>query len=367
MSEQGAVYQWSARIARQFPHLRASQAKVLAAFSWGVVASRRCTLRRVAEALGHWGKPDTVERRLQRFVANPRVDWQAGATALAAWIVARLGSRAVIVLLVDETSLQEHLKAMVVSIAYRGRALPVAWWCYRPAAWPMGQVGLIMHLLDQLAPVFPPQSQILVQADRGLGTSPALLEAIAQRGWYFLVRVQRRVHVQVGGQEVEIGALVPAPGKRWHGAVEVFKNAGWRSYWVVGQWRRRAAQPWLLLTNWPQAQAAWYGIRMWEEAAFKDLKSSGWHWQRSHVRRPAHANRLWLVLALASAWMSSLGTHVVRSRVLRRELTRGHRWQYSVLQLGLRLFARRLALGRPLWTDFAFVPHLPLLPKTVVP
>ena len=95
MSQQAAVYQWIARIARQFPPLRASQAKVLAAFSWGVVASRRCTLRRVAEALPQWGKPDTVERRLQRFVANPRVDWQASATALAAWIVARLRSRAV--------------------------------------------------------------------------------------------------------------------------------------------------------------------------------------------------------------------------------------------------------------------------------
>ena len=64
---------------------------------------------------------------------------------------------------------------------------------------------------------------------------------------------------------------------------------------------------------------------------------------------------------------SVLGTQVVRSRALRRELTRGHRRQYSVLQLGLRLFSRWLALGRPLQDDFRFVPPLPLLPKTVVP
>ena len=367
MSHRAAVYQWTEQIARQFTPLRASQAKVLAAFSWGVVASRQCTVRRVAEALASLGKPDTVERRLQRFVANPRVDWQASATALAAWIVRRLGARAVLVLLVDETSLQEHLKVMVVSVAYRGRALPVAWWCYRPTAWPLGQVALITRLLDQLAPVLPAQSRVLVQADRGIGTSPALLEAIARRGWYFLVRVQRTVRVQVGGSEGEIGALVPRPGKRWAGAVRVFKHAGWPAYWVVGQWRRGAAQPWLLVTNWPQAQARWYGLRMWEEAAFKDLKSGGWQWQRSHVRRPAHANRLWLVLALATAWMSSLGTRVVRSRRLRRELTRGRRWHYSVLQLGLRLFARWLALGRPLPNDFLFVPRLPILPQTVVP
>ena len=81
-------------------------------------------------------------------------------------------------------------------------------------------------MLDQRAPVLPAQSRVLVQADRGLGTSPALLAAIAQRGWSFLVRVQRTVRVQVGGQERELGALVPAPGRRWQGAGRVFKNAG---------------------------------------------------------------------------------------------------------------------------------------------
>ena len=128
----------------------------------------------------------------------------------------------------------------------------------------------------------------------------------------------------------------------------------------------RSRKPWLLVTNWPQAQNRWYSLRRWEEVAFKDLKSSGWQWQRSHVRLPAHANRLWLVLAVATAWMSSLGTQVIRSPALRRELTRGKRGEFSVVQLGLRLFSRWVALGRRLVYDLFFVPHLPLLPKTVV-
>ncbi len=366
MSQQGTVYQWTEAIGERMSCLSKPQAKVVGAFSWGVARARRCTLRLVAEALPGWGTPDTVERRLQRLLANPRLDWQASATALATWVLKRWATQPVIVLLVDETSLQAHLKAMVVSVAYRGRALPVAWWCYRQEAWPMGQVELIMTLLDQIAPALPADRPVLVQADRGIGTSPALLDAIEARGWYFLVRVQRRVHVQVDGREVEVSALVPKPGTSWAGPLQVFKKAGWRTWWAVCRWPKRYAQPWLLVTNWPHAQASWYRVRMWEEAAFKDLKSSGWHWQRSHVRCPDHANRLWLILALATAWMTSLGTQVVRCKALRRELTRGHRWQYSVLQLGLRLFSRWLALGRRLVYDLAFVPHLPLLPKTVV-
>jgi hypothetical protein len=51
-------------------------------------------------------------------------------------------------LLIDETSLQEHLKVMAVGLAYRGRAIPLVWWGYRPEAWPMGQVALILTLLQ---------------------------------------------------------------------------------------------------------------------------------------------------------------------------------------------------------------------------
>ena len=365
MSQQRAVYQWMDTVARQIPQVRKSQAKVWAAFSWGVAVARRCSQRGVAEALPTLGKPDTVERRLQRFVANPRLDWRVGAQGLTAWILRRLHSPGPLVLLVDETSLQAHLKVMVVSLAYRGRALPLAWWCYRQTAWPMGQVALIRTLLHQVAPHVPAGCPVLVQADRGIGCSPDLLAAIEALGWFFLVRVQRTVRLQVAGREVAFGTLVPKPGARWAGAVRAFKKRGWRPCWAVGRWQGRYAQPWLLLTNWSQAQANWYGLRMWEEAALRDLKSGGWQWHRSQIRSPAHANRLWLVLALASAWMSSVGTQVIRHPRLRREVTYGKRWRHSVLQLGLRLFTRWLALDRPLAADFAFIPHLPILPKTV--
>ena len=365
MSQPHAVYQWMETVARQVPQVRRSQAKVWAAWSWGVAVARQCSQRGVAEALGVLGKPDTVERRLQRFVANPRLDWRVGAQGLTAWILRRFPASGPRVLLVDETSLQAHLKVMVVSLAYRGRALPLAWWCYHQARWPMGQVALITTLLRQVAPHIPAGCPVLVQADRGIGCSPALLAAIEALGWYFLVRVQRTVRLQVAGREVPFGTLVPKPGTHWTGAVHAFKAAGWRPCWAVGRWQGRYAQPWLLLTNWPQAQARWYGLRMWEEAAFRDLKSGGWQWQRSRIRTPAHANRLWLVLALASAWMLSLGTQVIRHPHLRREVTYGKRWHHSVLQLGLRLFARWRALGRPVPTAFTFVPHFPILPKTV--
>lgn len=72
----------------------------------------------------------------------------------------------------------------------------------------MGQMALIMGRLAYRTPVLPPQSRLVRQASRGRG------ECSRKRA----------------------GALIRSSG-----------TGG-------------AAQPWLLLTNWPQVQAAWYGL-----------------------------------------------------------------------------------------------------------
>jgi hypothetical protein len=366
MSQPELLCRWRNCIASRFSHLSKPQASVLALYSLGLALAKRCALTATAESLASVGKPDSVERRLQRFLSNQRLDWASSAQALAAWVLTAL-SGPVVVLLVDETSLQDKLKVMSVGLAYRGRAIPLAWWCYRPHEWPQPQVALISQLLQRIAAVMPPGKTVVVQADRGIGGSPKLLQRIAALGWFYLVRVQGQVRLRLAdGRCVAFRELVRRPGQRWAGAVWAFKKAGWQRCWALACWRRPHEQPWLLLSNWPQAQGSWYGVRMWEELAFRDLKSGGWEWQRSRVWQPAHANRLWLVMALAYVWTLSLGTQVVRDRTLRKELSRGKRWAHSVFRLGLRLLRRALSLGRELLCDLLLIPHEPILAKTVV-
>src|SRR5262249_19563034 len=78
---------------------------------------------------------------------------------------------------------------------------------------------------------------------------------------------------------------------------------------LLAQWEVGYRDPWLIVTDLPpsQAQAAWYGIRSWIEAGFKDLKRGGWHWQQTAMTDPARAERLWLVLAVATLWVVSVG------------------------------------------------------------
>ena len=67
--------------------------------------------------------------------------------------------------------------------------------------------------------------------------------------------------------------------------------------------------PWLVLTDLPPAVAdvAWYGMRAWIEAGFKDFKRGGWGWHQTKMTDPARASRLWLVMAVATLWVLSVG------------------------------------------------------------
>lgn len=134
------------------------------------------------------------------------------------WVIGSLKADGPLVLLVDETNLNERLKVMAVSLAYRGRAIPLAWWCYPQHQWPMKQVQLITTLLTWVAAGIDDGRTVLVQADRGIGNSPALLRAIEGMGWRYLVRVSKGVRLKIGGNApVPFESLVRRPRDRWRG------------------------------------------------------------------------------------------------------------------------------------------------------
>jgi hypothetical protein len=284
------------------------------------------------------GKADSVQRRLERFLHNARIDWQVGCRAWAKWVLSQYSGE-YLILLVDETKLANHLSVMVVGLAYRGCCIPLAFWCYLPKAWPMKQVDLIVTLLGWVAPSIPSGIIPLVQADRGLGTSPDLLRAIEGLGWYFEVRVQKNTRLRREAEaDCPLAALVTEAGQTWRGSGKVFKKAGWLEAEVLVVWGQAYRESWCLVTNCPWVTGWDYAVRYWQEAGFRDLKSDGWQWQASRIWTPAYANRLLLVLALAYAWTLTLGTLVYSDADLARLVTKGSHPTYSIFRLGLRLW-----------------------------
>ena len=123
-------------------------------------------------------------------------------------------------MVVEERSMRDEMEGVVVAVGYRGGAVALGWWCYRSDEWPMGEVELGTTLLgwvrDALHDSKQPPSDVLVEADRCIGTSPTLLRAIEEMGFYYLMRVQRTVKLRLEtGEEIAFGDTLTKPGKRW--------------------------------------------------------------------------------------------------------------------------------------------------------
>jgi hypothetical protein len=364
------IYTWRAQIAQHFEHLGAWQALNVAIYSLGVMAAQQCSPSRVSEKLGMVGKPTTVQRRLERFVDNVRIDMRLCCQSWSSWLLGRVRTGR-IVLLVDETSLGQWMSVMVVGLAYQGCCIPLAWWCYHEKAWPMGQVELIGELLSWIAVGVPTGCVPLVQADRGIGCSPGLVHVVRGLGWHFLFRVQKSTRLRTRhGKEHCLCDLI-MPGQCWSGTGFVFKKAGWLPATVHLTWRAGYAEPWCLITNDKTLASHAYALRFWQEAGFRDLKSDGWQWQASHIFTPDHADRLLLVMALAYALTLTAGA-LALSDPLAYPVCKSSRSRtpFSLFRLGLRLLdflqqhAFHIVLAVFNSTSFPSLPP-PLVPKSV--
>ena len=300
--------------------------RVLQAFTLGVVATQSCRLGSIALALRPLGQAASQYRRLQRFLANPRVEI---ATLQDAWIQQVLTSLKLseLRLLVDETKLSDHLSVMVVGVAVKDGCIPVVWRCYSPEQYPVeGQVQLIAALVARVLCHCPDQRFWLL-ADRGIGTSPALIRAVEGLGVRVFFRVQGTTRFRdAQGKETSLKNRA-APAQEWQSYGDVFKKNGWLRLHVATVWEAGYAQPWCLVSSTAIDPRA-YGQRFQQEVGFRDLKSDGFGWHLSHIWQPDHAERLLLVLTVAYFLVYSLGVRLPRP-------TRGRGSRLSVFRRGL--------------------------------
>lgn len=151
----------------------------------------------------------------------------------------------------------------------------------------------------------------LVLTDRGLYAN-WLYRAIRSYRWHPFMRIN------TGGQ------YRTRREKTWRGLSSVVKQTGTvvarrvvcfktvspqLPCTLLACWQAAYTDPWLIITDLPvtRANVVWYAMRAWIESGFKDFKRDGWRWEQTKMTRPERAERLWLVMAVATLWVVSVG------------------------------------------------------------
>jgi hypothetical protein len=320
MSCHKAVYQWAEVVTTHMPHLSKPQAAVLTLWSIGMVLARSCALSAVSEwlAKGLERKPNTVRQQLREWCyeakakrGGPRQELKVEScfAPLLAWVL-QWWEGTQLALAVDATTLGQRFVVLVVSVVYRGCAIPVAW-TVLPATEKHAWRGEWLRMLCQVRTVVPRRYFVIVLADRGL-YARWLFQRIVRLGWHPLLRINtggtfrpaQSVHYQ------PLRSFVPQPGTQWGGTGTAFQGPRRRlNCTLLARWDEGYRAPWLLLTDLaPSAgEACWYGLRTWIEQGFKVIKRGGWQWQHTRMSDPQRAARLWLAVAVATLWLLSVG------------------------------------------------------------
>jgi hypothetical protein len=320
MSCQHAVYQWTEVVTTYLPHLSKPQARVLALWSLGMVLARSCALSAVSLFLAHGleRQPNTVRQQLREFCyeatakrGGPRQELAVEScfAPLLAWVLSWWDGNQ-LALAVDATTLGQRFVVLVVSVVYRGCAIPVAWTVLAATekhAWR----GEWLRMLRQVRAAVPRRFFVIVLADRGL-YARWLFQRIVRLGWHPLLRINTggTFRPAASAHYQPLRSLVSQPGTQWVGAGTAFQGPRRRlNCTLLARWDVGYADPWLLVTDLaPSAgEACWYGLRAWIEQGFKITKRGGWQWQRTRMRDPQRAARLWLAVAVATLWLLSVG------------------------------------------------------------
>ena len=319
MSRQTEVYQWMTTIREHLPHLSKPQAVVLALWSFGVVIVGACGQSSIvgflAQALGQ--KENTVRQRLREWcweaAAKQGDQRQSGVAStclgpLLQWVLAWWAADETrLALALDATTLAQRFTVLAVSVVYRGCAIPVAWTVLRATeagAWrPYG-----VTLLTDLTARVPASWTVIVLADRGL-YARWLFEHVVQLGWHPFLRINTGGKFRTTEHDYRpLTDGLSATTTQWSGPVTCFKTHPLRCTLLAGR-DAEHQDAWFILTDLPPdaARVCWYGLRAWIEGGFKDFKRGGWQWQSTRMSDPGRVERVWLVLAVATLWMVSVG------------------------------------------------------------
>ena len=304
----------------------------------GIFLSRSVHLSKIANKIPGKALRESQEQRLRRFLKNTSVrvrDWYRPVAMKLLTEAARTGE---VRLIIDATKVTTRHQLLMVALAYRRRALPVAWtWIRKPKGHSSGRKQLA--LLAYIRSLIPVQATVILVGDSEFTPLQCATESW---GWRYVLR-QKGSHLfrSAEGDWQRLDSLVSEPGQLcWLTGVQLTQQHQHFCN-ILAWWKPGEKEPWLLATNLPSPHQTrrYYSRRMWVEEMFGDMKSNGFDLERSRLRHFMRLSRLTLVVALLYVWLVAFGSAVIKNG-RRKEVDRAYRRDLSIFRIGYDMLER---------------------------
>jgi hypothetical protein len=329
-------------------------AQTLDTLAWivtGIVRSESCQLPAIATHMPYAQRESHV-KKLSRFMKSEAVEERCSYLSFARLLLRSLAKRLRrFVLVLDGSEVGRDCRALVVSVRFLGRALPVAFVVETGAKGHFSEAAhlALLRAVQSLLPAGVPVTFVADGEFDGVG----LLDQLEAWGWEFVCRTARNAQITADGETFPVQAVSVEPG----GVVTLsevgFTEAGYGPVQAVAAWRADQKEPIYLVTNLELGEEAlhWYRKRFGIETFFSDQKSRGFDLHKSRLSDPKRLARLMIAACLAYVWLVFLGRTAQTGGWMQR-IHRQKRCDLSLFQLGRVLLNHLLLHSLPIPTDF---------------
>ena len=266
---------------------------------------RSANLMELAAALPREiGSKDHRYQYIERLLGNTHINCDEIMEAYASEVFQHLAAtKQTIVLMLDQSKINELNQVLMLSVRVRGRALPVAW----RVRTTKGNIGFEAQkdLLEAMASWFPEGARIMLAADRFYGTA-SLIEWCQKAGWDYRIRLRNNLTLTHQGGELSTGEILLAVPQGIENA-ELYGTGVMTNIGVLHE--SGHPEPWIIAMNVRPGKHTVldYGLRWGIEAMFSDFKSRGFGLMQSQIEKPERLERLILIMTLAMYWAVSAG------------------------------------------------------------
>ena len=348
MSINHLYHTWLGQIQQLYPGERITRLRNLAWLLVGICRSKSVHLSKVALKIPGDANSLSITRRLSRFLDNPAIRVRRWYEPIARDVLLTMANMVgEIRLIADGTKVGFGHQLLMVTVAFRRRAIPIAWTWVRKSRGHSSAAKQVA-LLAYVRRLIPDKTPVLLVGDSEFGAVEVIRQLEAW-DWRYVLRQKANHLVQLPGNGWQhFGDLVQKPGQsHWLGQGLLTRQHAHPTN-LLAHWKRGEKEPWLLATDLPSRQEALsaYRRRMWIEEMFGDMKGNGFDLESTHLRHFLRLSRLTLAIALLYVWLISTGSRAIKNGQ-RHWVDRAERRDLSIFQIGLRLVERCLTNALP--------------------
>lgn len=306
---------------------------------FSIIQRGHSSLQKIGAGLNDSTDLESRIKKTKRFLDSKYTDFESYFLPMITPFLQGMARKSELVIAIDGSDVGKDCTALMVSVVWRKRALPLCWLVKKCKK---GHLPVKAHIdvLTKLIALLPDDCKIILLGDGEFDSIE--LQAFCQtHGWYYVLRTAKDTLIQGSdGECYKLDSIRVTHNKQTVFIEDVCFTA--RRYGLVNclvayNKKEKACMYWVTNIEYGPDVIAYYKQRFSIETIFGDIKSRGFNIHKTKIADAERLNKLLIVVCMAFLLVFAFATFRKKIKPYLGKILRKDRINdYSTFQVGLR-------------------------------